>query len=717
MLSLLPLGAFAVTIEPATPVTSQGTTHPYLRSEVYPRWSEYTPQTLRSEKERVIADAKEQLAKISNLSIEETCWENTFGAFDKAVTPIEYLGGVLSTLSTMGLNDEYETIFVECVKEYVELFHDEKLWHVLKSSAEQPWVKDLSPERQCAVKQLCKIFKQQGAHLSASGRERAVQIAAIITELSFQYEQNIRAANEAAQWHYIGKPSLLSGIPSHVLRRARSNAKSAGVKGYIFCYTDGTLYDAMTLCRTEEMRKSAWEVWAAINSPYMQENEQILAQFLAILHEWATLNGTSSYADFTTQDRMLPTGAAALSFVDDLMHRIKPAFDAEVAEMLRLYNAATHKQVQTLPPWDLPYAQRLYKEAHPLTTSNEVSDCFSRENTLQTVFSLYGTLCGVGFRERVTYCATSETIAPAPDVVEVWHPSVRCFDVYDKQSSELLGILYLDLFSRPNKRQGAWVNFLRPAVSEDDGKNNPPPIVVANFNFNPENSHSLSHWEVESLFHEMGHAMHDILGKACITYLSAPYVENDFIEFPSTLSTYWAMHPVVLAACTYQSEDELPVPTLPFVEFCRGKHKVYAMDLMASLRDARLDIEMHLFYEQKFKGRNLHEVAYAVLQPWEAPLTSMTPCYVLKIPHCVSNNYACGIYSYIWSDVLAADVFSRFEEYGVLNPQIGGEYRRTILEKGATKPAADMLRLFLGRAPRIEPYLKYKGITPAVDKQ
>ena len=706
------VSAAAIGNEPNTHVVAQES-QPYLRCEVYPQWSHLTPQVLRAERDRALAEIDAVAATIVNMPVEETCWDNTFAVFSEALAPLEYVICATSMLNAVSSSDEYAALYVELNKDYVQIFHNERLWLALKNIAAQPWVAQLPPDRRRAVQQLCNFFERQGGHLPPSARERTVQIAAQLAELSIRYEQNIRKSEDAAQYHFSGKPSLLSGIPSRALKQARSNAKAQGYTGYLFLKSDGSLYAAMTLCRTEDVRKAAWEAWEGVNCPFMQENEEILHQFLSLLQEWASLNGASSYADLAAKYKMLPTGNAALAFIDDLMQRIKPAFDAEVTEMLRLYNAASRTQVQTLAPWDVPYAERLYYEAHPRSSAKNITDYFDCENVLQGALALCSTLYSVEFKERKTYCAT-ESSPHESDAVEVWHPLVRCFDVYDKDSAEFLGIIYLDMFQRENKKLGAWAGCVRLGVSPDNGIKDLPHALFIIFNFNHDNR-TLNHSEVCSVFHEFGHAMHNISGKHCITALNSPYVEQDFVEFPSTLSAYWPHHPEVLSTFSYHYLYGEPISHEQLTVFCRDSHKMSAMDLMSFLAVVRLDLEMNLFYEQKFKAKNWDAVSYVVLQPWLVPQSSAPRCCLLKTPHCVTLNYASGLYSYVWSDVLAADVFNQFEQSGVLNPALGLKYRRTILEKGASEPASDMLHNFLGRPPQLEPYLKYKGIIPSTD--
>lgn len=707
------VGVAAVDKEQNTHVVSQGA-QPCLRSEVYPQWSRLTPQVLRAERDRVLAELDSVAATIVNMPVEEACWDNTFAAFSQAFVQLEYIAYVTNMLVAAGASEEYVALAVELNKNYVQIFHNEKLWFALKNVAAQPWVKQFSPDRQRAIQQLCIFFERQGADLPPAARERSVQIVEQITELSIRYEQNIRKSAETAQCHYIGKPSLLAGIPSHTLKQARNNAKEQGLKGYLFLKYDGTLYDAMTLCRTEEVRKSAWEAWEGVNCPFMQENEAILHQYLTLMHEWASLCGASSYAELAAKDKMLPTGHAALSFIDDLMQRVKPAFDAEVSEMLRLYNAATRKQVQALPPWDVPYAQRLYSKTHSQTAQN-IKSYFPREQVLQGALAFCSHMYGVEFKERKTYCVT-DTAPYDKDAVEVWHPLVRCIEVYDKDSAELLGIIYLDMFLRENKKLGEWAGFLRCGISPDNGIKDAPHLIFLIFNFNQDDP-TLEHRHVSALFHELGHAMHNVLGKPCDFSIKSSLVEQDFVEFPSTLNSYWAHHPEVLAtfACHYFTGN--PIPQDLLTAFCRDSHKISAMDLMTRLAASRLDLEMNLFYEQKFKGKHLDEASYAVLQPWLVPQTSAPRCCLLQIPHSATVNYTAGLYTYEWCDVMAADVFNHFEKHGVLNPQLGLQLRRTILEKGASEPAVDMMRNFLGRPPQSEPYLRYKGIIPSVDNQ
>lgn len=668
---------------------------------VYPQWAAMTPQRMQQELKHHVAELDAALEEIRKVNPQDACWENTFAPFEQALCQIRFMGASAATLADVCADAEHRQQYQALCREIsiltVKVFHDDKIWNLMKAAVASPATQSLPPQQRSAMECICDRFKSNGADLSPETRARATKIYEELIQLGYDYQRNIEESVAKVQLHVTEQVGMLNGVPGRLLLRARNNAKREGKKGLLFRVEDNTLRWLLTTCKSEEGRKLAWEAWCTLAHTEQHDNVALAARILALRHELALSEGYSSYADAVgDQLRMLSTGKAALAFIDDMLQRMKPAFDAEVAEILRLYNEAEHKNVQALPPWDLPYAQNLYAEQSTALQSNDISDFLPTKEALRGALALFSKLYSIRIVERETMYLPGADPASA---VQVWHPAVACYEVYDKESSALLGLIYLDMFDRPGKPTVTQASYVR-----DSSNGTLPHVAIVQLNISGD---TLSHRELCALFHEWGHALQFVMGQGCVYSQNAFGQEIDFIEFASTFNALWANEPQVLAefARHYSTGEPCPLPLLEAA--CRNHAEYSVSTIMDRLRDFKVDMEMHLFYEEKFKGKDFNEAAYAVVKPWMVPLTETPPSHLLLVPHCMRTMYGSNYYSYMWCEVMAADAFSGFRTPDGFDFSLGLELRRAIFEKGASEPAMEMFRKFMGRPPQPDAYLEY----------
>ncbi len=686
----------------ASPATTAPADSPLLSYRtVYPQWSAMTPERMQQELKHHVAEmdaALEQIRKVNPLS---ACWENTFAPFEEAMCQIRFMGASAAALSELSSDAEQRLQYHELRNEIavlsVNVCRDDKIWSRMKSALASPSTQSLTAQQRNAMECIAHRFKSNGADLSPEARACSMQIYEELIQLSYDYQLNIVESMADVHLHITDNVSRLNGVPGRVLVRARNNAKREGKKGFVFRADDNTLWRLLTTSKNEAGRKEAWEAWRTLAHTEKHDNAALAARILELRHELAHCEGYPTYADaFGDQYRMLSTGEEALAFIDEMLQRLKPLFEAEVAEMLRLYNETEHKNVQALPPWDLPYAQALYAEQQWMPQTGAIDDYLPTKDVVRGALDFFCKLYSIRVEERAT---VHQPGADSASAVDVWHPAVGCYEVYDQESSALLGIIYLDMYDRPGKLPVAQAFPVR-----DSSNGSLPHVAVVQLNIGGD---TMSLREVRAFFHEWGHAMHFVMGRGCVHSQNVVGIKTDFIEFASSFAALWAGEPQVLVEFARHYSTGEPCPLSILESACRSHEDKWIFTVMQHLRNFKVDMEIHLFYEQKFKGKDFNEAAYAVVKPWMEPLTETPPCPLLLVPHSMSHMYGASYYSYMWSEVMAADAFSRFRTPNGLDFSLGLEFRRTFLEKGASEPAMEMFRKFMGHPPQPDAYVEY----------
>ncbi len=694
----------------SAPVAPQNA-HPFFRSDGLPAWSQLAPEQALMDAKAAVRLTHERVEKILALSPQDATFENTFLAVEEAsdelqcvLLLIQHLSYVADSESNRAAMDEIAKLMADCT---AEIFSNDKLWQLMQAAAIPEKTASLSPAEQRAVKQLIDIFIDNGANLSAEQKVIKNELDKEVLLLGMQYEKNLQDFNQSWELH-ITDGAELEGIPLELMLQLAHAAKAAGKEGWLITLRDETASAVMALCQVEQTRKKCWEALygGGVGTPY--DNAAVIAAIMEKRQAMAELLGFKNYADYAARTRMVQHGDAALAFVDDLIAKLKPAYDEEVRAMMKTYGGFVGKPVSALQPWDELQALSIYCSRADSAASSLITYYLKATDVLNGMFGVYGKLLGVTFKQLPAVCLQPGETCPA-DKVEVWHPAVKCVAMYDTASGTHLGSFYLDLYRRANKRGGAWCAPIRLANPGPGGTVCEPHVAALMTNFEPREKgvpNLLSHDDVIVLFHEFGHMMHHLLSHTELKCHCAMGVAWDFTEFPSTLSENWAWAPEVLSTFARHYKTGKPCPQTMLQQLAKNRCVLQAYTYMETLRKAKLDLELHVNYKDKFLGRSLDAVSHDLAAACQLPYAAVPYSPLRTLPHCFSGGYAAGVYSYLWSEVLAADAYTRFAEAGLLNPEIGKKYRETILEKGDSLPADELYRMFMGRDPDADAFLK-----------
>lgn len=423
-----------------------------------------------------------------------------------------------------------------------------------------------------------------------------------------------------------------------------------------------------------------------------QENVELLEKTLTLRREIARLLGYKNHAELRLEDRMAKNPKTVMAFLKDLQKKLKPLGKKEDKEMIAYKNSKTGKNSRTLYSWESGYWSNKFRKENLELDSEKIKEYFPSQVVIDGMLDLFGGVFGITFE---------------PVNIPVWHPDVKAFKIKDKASGELVAYFYMDLYPREGKYKHAACFGLVEGEEKQDGTYQIPFVaIVANLNKPSGDTPSLlKHSEVETLFHEFGHVLHNALTKAKYSAFSGTSVSWDFVEAPSQMLERWAWDPQVLKKISkhYKTGEALPDDLI--------KRMIAAKNFGAGgmyLRQdffAQYDMSLHtadttpdttkLYFELTKKIRGL-------------PLTKGT------IPQAsfghIMGGYDAGYYGYLWSEVIAEDFFGEFKKNGIFNPETGLKFRREILEKGGTLDEEKMVENFLGRPADNKPFLKSIGL-------
>ncbi len=426
------------------------------------------------------------------------------------------------------------------------------------------------------------------------------------------------------------------------------------------------------------------------NNRAREINRVILAEAVEIRQEIAELFAHDSWAHHVLDERMAENPENVFDFYDTLREPLQAAAREEIARMTDLLRRDTGDDSAILQTYDWQYYDTLLRKTEYGVDPNEVSQYFELSKVLDGMFEITGEVFGLTY-ERVE--------APT------WHPEVIAYAIHDAASGDLISHFYMDLFPREAKFTHAAAFPLVPGRSLDDGGyQHPVSAIVANVTKPTDERPSLlQHQEVETLFHEFGHILHQTLTKAELVRFSGTSVERDFVEAPSQIMEHWTWKPDVLQRFARHHETGEPIPEDLVDRLVAAKNLNIALKKLRQMTYGTLDMNLHGPNSDRDLDRALRDAnAISLLPSHEGTFFPSSFGHLF--------GYDAGYYGYLWSEVYGDDMWSRFEEEGYTNPEVGADYRREILEAGGARDGMEHLKAFLGREPDNTAFLANIGI-------
>ncbi len=696
--------------------------HPYLNDSFDIPWSLLTPDRIKADITLAMEHGNAKIESICRLTPEHMTYENTFGAMEEVPTEVERVWGRVMHLSSVMDSPKHREAMGEMMPEVISFMSsvalNPRLWEVLKEASQQPWVEKLSDVKKRFVQETLADFRNNGADLPDELKPEFAEIDAALSMKSKKFGENVLDATN--EWELIVKDKAeLAGLPQSSLEAARLDALANGhgteeAPNWRFTQQYPSYSPVMQFAENEELRRKVWEGSQSIGGKGTKyDNESVINDILDMRARKAELMGYDNYGDFNTARRMVGSGKNALKFIDGLHAKVKAAYLADMEAMRKYKEEKTGKAVDKMAPWETAYwTEKRRKELYDFEME-ELRPYFSMQNVMKGMFAIYSELFGIKVTPRKTVAFELGKPGEVPaGAVEVWHPEVSYYDVHDAKTGEHLGSFYADWYPRDSKRAGAWMNCLitgEPAKGKEARK--PHLGLIAGNMTKPvgDKPALLTHMEVETIFHEFGHLLHQLLSNVEVKALAGTAVAWDFVELPSQINENWCWERESLNMFARHYETGQPIPDELYEKMLAARNYDGGNFFMRQLSFGKLDMELHVNWP-KYKGKSLEEIDEMILHDYRIPMTVEPPSIARRMSHLFSGGYGAGYYSYKWAEQLEADAFSRFKKEGVMNKKTGADFRRCILEKGNSKPAAELFRDFMGRDPDPEAMLRKTGI-------
>jgi oligopeptidase A len=672
--------------------------NPLLDFSGLPRFPEIEPRHVSPAIDALIAEARSTIERVADAP-DPPSWENFVAPLSDALDRLDRAWGQVSHLNavvnTPELRDAYNENLPKITAFHTDLAQDKRLFGRYRELSAAPAFAAYDDARRKLVANTLRDFRLSGAELPDDKKARFKAIEEDLARSSARFEDNVLDATNAYGL-FVDDDALLAGLPDDVMAAARLAAESEGRSGWKLTLHMPSYLPVMQYAHNRAIRETLYRAYATRASEFGNpewDNSALIERILELRREAAHLLGYASYAEVSLVPKMAGTPAEVLAFLRDLGAKAKPYAERDMAE-LKDY-ARSELGLTDLAAWDLPYVSEKLRQARYSFSDQEVKQYFPEHVVLSGMFRVVETLFGVAIRESK---------APA------WHPSVRFFDVQDREGG-LVGQFYLDLYARPAKRGGAWMDDAIKRRRTAERVQHPVAYLTCNFSAPVSGKPALfTHDEVTTLFHEFGHGLHLLLTRVDTPGVSGlEGVEWDAVELPSQFMENFCWEWDVVKHMSAHVDSGEPLPEVLFDRMLAARNFQSGMQTVRQLEFALFDMHLHYDFDPRH-GSVLDLVASIRREIAVVPRPHDDRGLTHAFSHIFAGGYAAGYYSYKWAEVLSADAYSLFEEEGVLSPAVGLRFRDEVLGRGGSRPALDSFIAFRGRAPQIDALLRHNGM-------
>ena len=629
-------------------------------------------------------------------STDKPTFENTVLAYDNSGQMLARVATVFELLASAETNEQMQAyateIFPRLAAHFDAIAMNEALFERVKSVYDNRTALGLTGDELRLTEKMYEDFVRSGALLSEEDKATLSQINEQLSSLSVKFGQNLLAETNAFTLET--ELSELDGLPTSVRDAAREQAKAMG-KGdkFVFTLQKPSMLPLLTYAQDRSLREKIYKAYLARgNNGNEYDNNQIVADMARLRYEKARLLGYDSYAHYVTSNEMASSPEAVYELLEGVW---TPALEQSKRELERMKTIfrRDYDNGEQFESWDWWYYAEKVRQVDYNLKEEEVRNYFSLDNVKGGIFFLCNRLYGITLR---------------PLKAPVYHPECEVYEVIDN-NDQPLGALYMDFFPRAGKSGGAWCGSYVEQSYRNGERVMPVSTIVCNFTRPVGNAPALlTIDEVETFFHEFGHALHNLFAE--VKYRGLAGVEGDFVELPSQIMENWALAPEMLKhyAVHYRREEVMPDDMVNKIQQTKTFNEGFnTTELVAA---ALSDMDIHSL--QSAEPISPSQFERKALTERRGLIPQIEPRYKYTyFSHIFDGGYSAGYYFYIWAEVLDKDAYQAFVESGDLFDRATAErFRREVLARGGSRDGMDMYRAFRGADPDKQAMLVARGL-------
>ena len=624
-------------------------------------------------------------------------FENTIAAYEKSGALLNKVSLVLFNLSESDATESLQKLMEQVLPMISEhndnIFMNADLFKRVNTVFMEQDKVDLTIEQKMVLEKMHRHFVRNGIGLNAEKQTRLREINKQLSALEQKFGNNLLAETNAFQL-ILDKEEDLEGLPEAVRIAAAESAKEAGMEGkWLFGLQKPSWIPFMQYSQRRDLREKMFKAYSMRgNNDNANDNKQIVLDIMKLRIEKANMMGFDTPANFILDETMAKNSKTVNAFLAKIFVPALAKAKKERAEMQQIIDR--EKGGFKLAAWDWDfYAEKLRQEKYALN-EDDIKPYFQMENVRAGVFAVASKLYGLKFEKL--------------DSVPTYHSDVETFKITDADGS-LIGLFYTDYYPRSSKRGGAWMSNFRDSYVVDGKEIRPIVVNVGNFTKPTATTPSLLTLdEVETMFHEFGHALHGLLTKCNYLSVSGTNVARDFVELPSQVLENWAFQPEVLAmyAKHYKTGEVIPAELVEKIQ----QTATFNQGFMTTELVAASILDMNWHDLTSVEGLDVN--AFEKEQMDKIGLIDeIIPRYrTTYFNHIFNSSYSAGYYSYLWAEVLDKDAFELFKEKGIFDPETAHAFRKNILEKGGSDDPMKLYKQFRGAEPNPEAMIKGRGL-------
>ncbi|MEP4147551.1 MAG: oligopeptidase A [Halioglobus sp.] len=611
----------------------------------------------------------------------------------RVFSPVSHLNNVCNSDS---LREAYNAC-LPLLSEYgTWMGQHQRLFQAYTRIAEGSEAAQLDPPQRKALDNALRDFRLAGVALPEQDKQRFGELKKRLSELGSKFGENVLDATNA--WSKLVSEEDLTGLPDTALASAKQAAEQAGKEGYLINLEFPSYYPVLTYCENAELRQEVYQAnctRASDQGPNagQWDNSSLMAETLDLRQELASLLGFSNYTELSLATKMADTPSQVVEFLEQLAVKSREQ-SLEEWQALRAF-AKDEFGAETVNAWDASFYSEKLREKRYQVSQEDIRPYLPMDRVLPGLFEVVKRLYGVTVKEVTDF--------------DNYHQDARLYNLLSE--GKVIARFYLDLYARPKKQGGAWMDDCRVRRLSDGNIQLPVAYLVCNFTPPVGDAPALlTHNEMTTLFHEFGHGLHHMLTQQTVAAISGINgVAWDAVELPSQFLENWCWEPEALAFISGHHETGEPLPPELLDKMLAAKNFQSAIQLSRQLELALFDFVLH----RDWRGGNAGDIQ-SLLDDVRAKVGVIPAPEYNRFQHGFSHifagGYAAGYYSYKWAEVLSADAYSRFEDEGIFNAETGASFQREVLAVGGSKDPMEAFVAFRGREPDIEPLLRHCGI-------